>query len=92
MVKNGCIDAVKKYIKASQEKAKILVDVDTVKHTEAREIGAKWICLQTIRELGIDKILEKQGWSEVKITHSTCPPYNTHCLFSFRTEINAHHG
>ena len=67
MVKNGSIDAVKKDLKASQEKAKRLVDVDTVKHTDAREIGAEWICLQAIRELKIDKILEKQGWSEVKI-------------------------
>ena len=67
MVKNGSIDAVKKDIKASQEKAKHLVDVDTVKHTDAREIGAEWICLQAIRELEIDKFLEKQGWSEVKI-------------------------
>ena len=67
MVKNGSIDAVKKDIKASQEKAKHLVDGDTVKHTDAREIGAEWICLQAIRELEIDKFLEKQGWSEVKI-------------------------
>lgn len=67
MVKNGSIDAVKKDLKASQEKAKRLVDVDTVKHTDAREIGAEWICLQAIRVLKIDKILEKQGWSEVKI-------------------------
>lgn len=63
MVKNGSIDAVKKDIKASQEKAKL----DTVKHTDAREIGAEWICLQAIRELEIGKFLEKQGWSEVKI-------------------------
>ena len=67
MVTNGSIDAVKEDIKVSHEKAKRLVDVDTVKHTDAREIGAEWICLQAIRELEIDKFLEKQGCSEVKI-------------------------
>ena len=67
MVDNGSIDAVKEDIRQSGEKARRLVDVDTVKHTDAREIGAEWICLQAIRELEIDKFLEKQGWSEVKI-------------------------
>ena len=68
MVNNGSIDAVKEDIRQSGEKAKRLVDVDTVKHTDAREIGAEWICLQAIRELEIDKFLEKQGWSEVLAT------------------------
>ena len=67
MVNNGSIDAVKEAVRQSHEKAKRLVDIDTVKHTDAREIGAEWICLQAIRELEIDKFLEKQGWSEVKI-------------------------
>ncbi len=67
MVNNGSIDAVKENIRQSHEKARRLVDVDTVKHTDAREIGAEWICLQAIREQEIDKFLEKQGWSEVKI-------------------------
>lgn len=39
MVKNGSIDAVKKDLKASQEKARGLVDVDTAKQTGAREKG-----------------------------------------------------
>ncbi len=67
MINNGSIDAVKEAIRLSGEKAKRLVDVDTAKHTDAREVGAEWICLQAIRELEIDKFLEKQGWSEVKI-------------------------
>ena len=31
------------------EKAERLVDVNTIKHTDAREIGAEWVCLQAIR-------------------------------------------
>ena len=45
MVKNGSIDAVKATIEESREKAERLVDVKSIKHTDAREIGAKWVCL-----------------------------------------------
>ena len=51
MVQNGSIDAVKATIEESREKAERLVDVKTIKHTDAREIGAEWVCLQAIREL-----------------------------------------
>lgn len=54
MVKNGSIDAVKATIEESREKAERLVDVKTIKHTDAREIDAEWVCLQAIRELEID--------------------------------------
>ena len=67
MVNEGSIDAVKKTIEASREKAERLVDVDTVKHTDAREVGAEWVCLQAIRELKLDKFLKREGWSEVQI-------------------------
>ncbi len=81
MVNNGSIDAVKEDIKQLHEKAKRLVDADTVRHSDAREIGADWICLQAIRELEIDNFLEKQGWSEMKINTAlvhliTCTVYS----------------
>ena len=40
MVNNGSIDAVKTTMKESRKKAERLVDVNTIEHTEAREIGA----------------------------------------------------
>ena len=46
MVNGGSKDAVQKDIEASREKAGRLIDVDTVEHTDAREVGAEWICLQ----------------------------------------------
>ena len=67
MVKNGSIDAVKSAKDESRKKAERLVDVNTVKHTDARDVGAEWICLQTIRELEIDRFLERQGWNEIQI-------------------------
>ena len=67
MVKAGSVDAVRRTIEDSRAKAERLVDVDTMEHTDAREVGAEWICLQAIRELGIDKFLEREGWSETRI-------------------------
>ena len=67
MVSAGSVDAVRRTIAESRREAERLVDVDTVEHTEAREVGAEWICLQAIRELQIDKFLECEGWSEIKI-------------------------
>lgn len=67
MVKNGSIDAVRTTIEESREKCEHLVDVNTIEHTDAREIGAEWICLQALRELEFDKFLKNEGWSETKI-------------------------
>ncbi len=46
MVDEGSVDAVRRTIEESRQKAERLVDVDTVEHTDAREVGAEWICLQ----------------------------------------------
>ena len=67
MVKAGSVDAVRRTIEESRPKAERLVDVDTMEHTDAREVGAEWICLQAIRELEIDRFLEKEGWIEIQI-------------------------
>lgn len=67
MVNNGSVDAVKATMEESRQRAERLIDVNTIKHTDAREIGAEWICLQAIRQLEIDKFLEQEGWSEMQI-------------------------
>lgn len=67
IVEKGKLDVVKKAKEESRRKAERLVEVDTMKHTDAREIGAEWMCLQAIRELELDRFLEKEGWSEVQI-------------------------
>ncbi len=46
MVNNGSIDAVKTTMKESRKKAERLVDVNTIGHTDAREIGAEWESLR----------------------------------------------
>lgn len=61
---------VKKKIDVSDhafEKSKRLIDVDTIKHKDAREIGAEWMCYQAQAQLGIGEKLESLGWKEEKI-------------------------
>ena len=66
MVKNGSIDAVKATMEESRQKAERLVDVNSIQHTDAREIGAEWVYLQAIRELAIDRFFQREGWSEIQ--------------------------
>ena len=49
MVNNGSIDAVKTTIEESLQQAERLVDVNTIRHTDAREVGAEWIYLSIIQ-------------------------------------------
>ena len=61
MVELGNKDVVKKCIEESRPKAERLVNVKTIKHTNARDVGADWICLQVIHELEIDKFMQQRG-------------------------------
>ena len=67
MKQKGTIDAARESYEESVRKAHRLVDVKTIEHTDAREVGAENVCLQAIRELQIDKFLQRQGWTERKI-------------------------
>lgn len=67
MKQKGTIDAARESYEESVRKASRLVDVKTIEHTDAREVGAENVCLQAIRELQIDKFLQRQGWTERKI-------------------------
>lgn len=67
MKDNGKIDAARDSYDDAERKARRLVDVSTVKHTDAREVGAENVCLQAIQELQLDEFLRHQGWTERKI-------------------------
>ena len=67
IVGSGKIDASRESYDAVERKARRLIDVDTVKHTDAREVGAENVCLQAIRELQLDKFLRREGWTERRI-------------------------
>ncbi len=44
-----------------------LVNVETIEHKEAREIGTEWICVNTWNKLKLTELFEELGWSEQKI-------------------------
>jgi hypothetical protein len=43
------------------------VSVDTMTHSNVREVGSEWMCHNTWHELGIDKVLEENDFSELEI-------------------------
>ncbi len=49
------------------EKSKQMVDIDTLKHKDAREIGAEWLCYQALSQLTFEEKLESLGWREEDI-------------------------
>lgn len=49
------------------DKAAKRVDVDTLQHSNVREIGAEWICYNTWNKLQLSEFLQTQGWSETQI-------------------------
>lgn len=67
MIKGGKIDRFEANVKKIRKEAERYADIDTVEHTDARELGAEWLCRQAIDELGIEDLLRRQGWSDAKI-------------------------
>ena len=49
------------------EKSKRMVDIDTLKHKNAREVGAEWMCYQALSQLTFKEKLESLGWEEEDI-------------------------
>ncbi len=45
-----------------------IVDIDTVKNKDGREIGAEWLCKQAFDQLDISRFLRQSGWLEEKIS------------------------
>ena len=43
------------------------IDADTLRHSNVREIGAEWMCHQTLEELGICKELADAGFTKEQI-------------------------
>ena len=44
-----------------------LIDVDSIRNKDVREIGAEWLSYQAMRQLQIAPFLESLGWSEYQI-------------------------
>lgn len=48
-----------------------VVDINTVKNKDAREVGAEWLCKQAFNQLKIGDFLKISGWDEQKIALAT---------------------
>ena len=64
---SGKMDVSRESYDEAGRKARRLIDVNTVRHTDAREVGAENVCLQAIRELQLDAFLVREGWTERRI-------------------------
>jgi hypothetical protein len=43
------------------------VDINSMEHEDVRELGAEWLCKQTVEKLEISGYLSQQGWEEKEI-------------------------
>lgn len=48
-------------------KADRMVNIDTIKHRNVREIGAEWIGYHALKQLGIAEFLQNAGWDTHRI-------------------------
>lgn len=67
MIREGMIDRFDKREEESRKEAERYIDLDSVEHTDARNVGAEWLCKQNIDKLGLPDFLESKGWSEKAI-------------------------
>lgn len=44
-----------------------VVDTDSVKNKDVREVGCEWLCMQALQQLGLSKFLTEKGWEVDKI-------------------------
>lgn len=67
MIDEQTLDRFDKREQEAKAEAERYIDLDTVEHTEAREVGAEWLCKQTIDKLALGQFLASEGWSEQEI-------------------------
>lgn len=49
------------------EKLSRMVHIDTIKHSNVREIGAEWMCYNTWDKLKLTEFLVSQGWTQEQV-------------------------
>jgi hypothetical protein len=63
LVSRGKVDASDQAF----EKKRRMVDVDTIRHKDAREVGAEWMCYQALEQLTLSPLLQQCGWSTEQV-------------------------
>lgn len=64
MIEGGGIDRVDRAEAGVRKELEDYIDINTVEHKDARNVGAEWLCKQTIDRLGLPGFLREKGWSE----------------------------
>ena len=76
LVKEKRIDRVLDARKRMSECDWQQVDINSINNLDVRELGAEWMCLQTLRRLQIDSYLDNRGWSandrNIALAHIVC--------------------
>nr|WP_237581487.1 IS1634 family transposase [Prevotella ihumii] len=67
MKEEGGIDRFDKKEQKARKESERYIDLATAEHTDARNVGAEWLCKQTIDKLGLEEFLRDQGWSNHSI-------------------------
>jgi hypothetical protein len=49
------------------EKRRRLVNIDSIKHKDVKEIGAEWLSFQALEQLKVKEFLTSLGWSEEQV-------------------------
>lgn len=63
MKSEGGIDRFDEREGKNCQEAEKYIDTDTIEHTDARNVGAEWLCYQAIASLGLETFLLNKGWS-----------------------------
>ncbi len=56
-----------KKIDLSRDSNRQVIDVETVKNKDVKEIGIEWLCKQTLDQLKVNQLLVTNGWNEEQI-------------------------
>ena len=67
MVSEKVIDTADEARRKADEECRRMVRTETMEHTDARDCGAEWLCLQVVGQLGLKGFLAGLGWSEAKV-------------------------
>lgn len=63
----GGIDRFDNKEAKARSEASHYVDIDSVEHTDTRNVGAEWLCKQAMDELSLEDFLRTEGWTENSI-------------------------
>jgi len=76
LVEEKCIDRVLDTRKRLSQCDWQRIDMNSVENRDVRELGAEWMCLQTLNRLQIGSYLKSRGWSDgdcnLALAHLVC--------------------